>query len=473
MKTERINGIVRRLIAYEFPSEEALKKYLKEHPEAERRLHWVKEPEPAKKKVVEKPEGKKPEVQEREIQETKKESPQSTFFDEKEMSLPSQVVQKAKTEDELYSQAEKAKEQMMDWLDRKKGIDKKLGLKHYDIPEGAKEVDIGYDQPGPILITAPLKSKKRAEEKVEAELDGNWSELADVVRATIAVDRFDDLDGVVKSLKESGMKLARAPKDRFVKPTVGGYRDVLLNVSFPNGHIGELQLHVKGMLKAKESIGHKYYEKVRTIEDESKKEGRDHLTDDEQKIVDELNEESRKLYEAAWEKIGGKKVASMKRAAETLYFEYNNKPGEWREGKFPVIWVKGEETVLRNFLRFFHNAQEITKQEFDKMKEKREASIADRIVSASMSKRAIFYQATAQFKELTSLHACVAKDGRNVDEAMESVIDAISSPIDDQSRNYVLRSTDSLLTHLEDNVKSLLAAKQVVRGLQKDIESRP
>lgn len=173
MKTERINGIVRRLIAYEFPSEEALKEYLKEHPEAERRLHWVKEPEPAKKKIVEKSEGKKPEVQEREVQKTRKESPKSTFFDEKEMSLPSQVVQKAKTEDELYGQAEKAKEQMMDWLDRKKGIDKKLGLKHYDISEGTKEVDIEYDRPGPILITAPLKSKKRAEEKVEAELDGN------------------------------------------------------------------------------------------------------------------------------------------------------------------------------------------------------------------------------------------------------------------------------------------------------------
>ncbi len=48
-------------------------------------------------------------------------------------------------------------------------------------------------------------------------------------------------------------------------PTAVGYRDLILNVTLPNGVVGELQIHVKAMLAAK-AEGHTPYETMRAIE---------------------------------------------------------------------------------------------------------------------------------------------------------------------------------------------------------------
>jgi hypothetical protein len=62
-----LRAIARELVGFEFPSKDALEKYLKEHPDADRRLHTVKQSEekpakpeekPTEKKPAEKPEGK-------------------------------------------------------------------------------------------------------------------------------------------------------------------------------------------------------------------------------------------------------------------------------------------------------------------------------------------------------------------------------------------------------------------------------
>lgn len=345
--------------AREFSSPEALKEYLKAHPNADKSKHTVKKPEKAPAKA---------------------ESPKSKglFPADEVAKLPDSAAQPTKSPDKLFKEAKKAHQHQLQWLNQGKGLDSVIGA---SVIRADKGDPIDFDQKGPVILIGPMKKQERAKEKVEADFGGDWSKLSDIVRASVAVDSFDDLEGVVKTLKERGLKLARKPKDRFAKPTSAGYRDILMNVTYPNGHVGELQLHLKSVLKAKDA-GHKLYEDVRSIEAAAKKEGRDTLTEEEQKTVDEANRKMRELYEKAWNKATTKKTAMDKTAASTKYYEYKDLPAYQEHRKFPkVVTPTGERTVYE-LEDFYTEASPISKSEFEKLKGKtKKASIVNRVAS--------------------------------------------------------------------------------------------
>ena len=167
-----------------------------------------------------------------------------------------------------------------------------------------------WAKPGGMLFIAKLKGEKRSVEKVETDYKGDWSKLCDVVRGTIAVDKVEDLKGVVDRLKTSGLKLARQAKNRFVEPTKVGYRDVLLNIEFPNGIVGELQLNVKPMLMAKNE-GHDHYETERTLIAKHTPKGAEEHTpletwpEEDQKAYNDALDEQKRIYGAAWKEVTG------------------------------------------------------------------------------------------------------------------------------------------------------------------------
>jgi len=307
------------------------------------------------------------------LRQTQSKPQQESVFSEKEKNLPDTVSQPVKTEKEVYESAKEAQEQMLDLLDRGKGLEKTLGLKHFDISKG-EEPD--YDVEGPVLITAPMKGKERATEKVESDYGGDWSQLQDVVRASVAVDSFDDVKNVMNELRKSGIKVAKKPTDRFANPTNVGYRDIKLNVQYPNGHIGELQLHMKPIIKAK-ATAHKDYEVVRSIEAKAKKENRDTLTPEEQKTVDEANQKMKATYEKAWEEgLSKKKAASMKTAKtgkeeKVEYHEYEGNPVIVERNKFPVMFVKGKPQVFRDFFKLHHDGNPIDKKRYDELSKRK------------------------------------------------------------------------------------------------------
>ena len=111
-----------------------------------------------------------------------------------------------------------------------------------------------------------MKSKKRIVEKVEKEYAGKYSKVVDIVRASAVFDNAADLARLVASLSDDGateVKVVRV-KDRFSTPISGGYRDMLLNVrvrSIP--HVGELQLHIGGIISIKPKA-HRVYEILRS-----------------------------------------------------------------------------------------------------------------------------------------------------------------------------------------------------------------
>jgi hypothetical protein len=241
----------------------------------------------------------------------------SSFLTKEELDLPKEVHQIVNTRPELFKAAEEADTQMRIWLE---GISKKLGLRHYhQIEYSMPQID--YEDKGSILITTPIKKIERSDEKVKSDYKGDWSLLLDVVRATIAIDAIDKIDEVMRVLRESGMVLARRPKDRFTNPADNGFRNIHLNIRLPNGHIGELQVHVKPMLKATEDT-HKYYKVVREIEAEAEKTGKD-LTTEEKVVVGEVKKLVSQKYNEAWVKAGGKlESGEEKTAGKTLKRQY-------------------------------------------------------------------------------------------------------------------------------------------------------
>ena len=144
-----------------------------------------------------------------------------------------------------------------------------------------------------------LKDQNTAVGKSEGEYGGDHSRLVDICRASIIYNSYKDLmEGLGKS-KEM-ITLVRE-KNRFAEPTLAGYRDILLNVRLSNGHIAELQLHLQQIMDVKNGVGHKLYEEVRSIERAAKEAARA-LTPEEAAKVDQLLEESRIHYDAAFEK---------------------------------------------------------------------------------------------------------------------------------------------------------------------------
>lgn len=298
-------------------------------------------------------------------------SPKAGLFAEEDTKdLPEASHQPVKTEKELFEQAKEAHEQSAAMLNEGKGLDKALGAKVVRIDKG-DDFDLGGDEP--VVIIGPPKKADRSREKVEAKYGGDWSQLKDIVRASVAVKSFDQLPSVVQALKKQGIKLSEQPEDRFANPTDAGYRDLSLNVEYPNGHIGELQLHVKSMIKAKDE-GHKYYEDVRSIEAKAKKEGNRSLTDEEQRIVDEANSKMRDLYGKAWEEAMGGKAASMRTGAKdprtSEYYNFDGTPARWGKKEFPVLMNGAKEVVYYDIEKFFREAKPITKAEYNRLVKK-------------------------------------------------------------------------------------------------------
>lgn len=326
--------------AMEFPSETSYKDYMHEHPGADPRNHTVKKP----------------------VERLKVETPKS-FFSKEEQDLPKVIKQPVDNVDALYKSAHEAHETQLNWLNHGKGLDKAIGATVIRKDKG-EEIDLS--KPGPVIVIGSLKKKERVEEKVKADYDGDFSRIGDIVRSSVAVDSKDQLDEVMGELRKTGLKLARKPTDRFANPTDTGYRDLLMNVTYPNGHVGELQLHLKSMLKAKDE-GHHYYNQVRKIAADAKAEGRTTLTEEESKTVEEANGKAKVLYDKAWNDAAQKieKTAMNKSAKSGIkYYEYDGKPAYYQRGKFPMQLIKGKARPIYDLEAFFREATPLSERDY-------------------------------------------------------------------------------------------------------------
>ena len=303
------------------------------------------------------------------------------LFTPTESVLPKTTTQKTGDLDSLYKDAEKTGEMQLDLMNRGKGMDVQLGAK---VIRGDLGENIDLTAPGPVVMIGPLKRKPRVFEKLQ-ESGETPASILDLVRSAIAVDTLEEIPGVMDKLRGMGITLARKPKNRFNDPTPVGYRDIMFNVTYPNGHIGEIQIHLKSMLQAKEKA-HSFYEATRTIEARRKVVGDGNVSVDEQNIFEAAQSIQQDLYEDAWDRatagsspvrVGSGPVSVRQAKALTVndiptdpipgakYYEWNDRPAFYVPGKLiQTISVKGKVGYVYDREKFMNEAHEISLGEF-------------------------------------------------------------------------------------------------------------
>lgn len=185
----------------------------------------------------------------------------------------------------------------------------------------------------------PIKSGQRIIEKAVIEEQGDLGVIRDVVRGIVAVDSVKDVDATASAIRSS-FDIVRE-KNRFADPLDTGYRDMLFNVRMSNGLVGELQLHVKPLLQAKEHGGHQLYERLRTLVATTAAAAQERV---------HLLEQSRLLYATAWLTAGGL-VAHHKDSATTprwSYWEVEDRTYRAPYGQWPSmeIWSRPDAAWL-------------------------------------------------------------------------------------------------------------------------------
>ena len=187
-----------------------------------------------------------------------------------------------------------------------------------------------WDNDRGFLFIGPLKKQDRAEAKVKADYtnkktgEQDWTQLKDMVRATIAVPSVTQIPKVLAEMKKAGIELAQQPKNNLTGEGLygSGYRDINLIVKMPNGMLAELQIHCKPMTHAKEH-GHEHYAANAAIERQYDSEDEDHKTwsEEHKKTHAENASKMKAIYDEAWDKsIGGDKA---EKPTETLHKSLN------------------------------------------------------------------------------------------------------------------------------------------------------
>ena|GEM_PF-4518872 len=133
-----------------------------------------------------------------------------------------------------------------------------------------------------------LKTKESATKKAKEDHNGDYGKVVDVLGGSLVFDTEENLIAAYEKLKDDP-RVIRV-KDKWNNPDDTGYRDINMNVRLSNGHIAEVQLHHKGIIDAKNSLGHKLYKFI-TENNKTK-------TTEAQNIVSKAKELSRIIYQA-------------------------------------------------------------------------------------------------------------------------------------------------------------------------------
>ena len=123
--------------------------------------------------------------------------------------------------------------------------------------------------PGTEATLGPIKSISRAAVKALTKYGGDYSGLTDLVRMKVVCE---ELAHVRRALEEAataaGWELVLI-KDRmqhaYDPQMSGGYRDILMNLRWTNGHVVEVQFHLHKLIAIKSGGGHVRYELARLL----------------------------------------------------------------------------------------------------------------------------------------------------------------------------------------------------------------
>lgn len=117
---------------------------------------------------------------------------------------------------------------------------------------------------GKVSIRPGLKDKGRVLVKAEEDKYQRVSTVKDILAGTLIFDTVQEVSAALRMI-EADPSVYRI-KNRYENPLKEGYRDILMNIVMPNGHVCELQLNTQTMIDVKETgVGHKIYEILRQL----------------------------------------------------------------------------------------------------------------------------------------------------------------------------------------------------------------
>ena len=142
-------------------------------------------------------------------------------------------------------------------------------------------------------IVASVKNMDRAVEKYVDPDGADFSpeRMRDLLRATVVVSSYGDVQAVVDAVVKVFGSVARVKTRISEDARIDGYADVLLNVVLPDGVAAEIQINVPQMLAAKDAQGHKLYEAQRVQPEASA-------------AYKEIGDAMREFYDAAFAAAG-------------------------------------------------------------------------------------------------------------------------------------------------------------------------
>ena len=157
-------------------------------------------------------------------------------------------------------QADDEAYQDMSKLEVAKALEKKAHETLSEFVEVCKSLagNLGVEELG----IGPIKEAATALRKAQRKYDGDLLKVTDYCRALIIVDDMAALLGLLELMRDSYGDLIRRVKlstlKKGQKAKVGGYRDCIINMEV-NGHICELQVHLRAMWEICRTKGYKHY----------------------------------------------------------------------------------------------------------------------------------------------------------------------------------------------------------------------
>lgn len=229
--------------------------------------------------------------------------------------LPLRAAQPHSTWEPISAAAPEALQQFTEILGK---VGQAMGLRTGKKPKALTPEEWGSAD-GHLFIGS-LKGEVRAREKADADYDGDYSKLCDIVRGTIAVATLDEARQALEHIKASGLELAQRPKNRLAEPTETGYRDLLMVVKLPGGMMAELQVSLKSMQQAKSGDGHKEYDVTRGLQAKyGESEPTEQWSSEDHTEFYRALKAQKDIYGAAWRKaIGGAPAKDAEKFGENV-----------------------------------------------------------------------------------------------------------------------------------------------------------
>jgi len=158
-----------------------------------------------------------------------------------------------------------------------------------------------------------LKDRARALRKADGDYGGDASYLLDIVAATVLYDHLDQLHDALARMNRgdfAGLDICRV-QDRFAHPTPSGYRDIVTNIRFSNGHIGELRLGLKSIWEYSEvGSGRSNHLIVQAIEKAADVEQRE-MTPEERSLIRRSRIADRDAYDRLWSEAASRQASRV------------------------------------------------------------------------------------------------------------------------------------------------------------------